>query len=393
MKLAYGILSLLAFGLSFSNGANAGSFQLKGKNNWLTVASTKDLDVAIGIARSLNNNAQVVSSQSGFYAVIMGPYAATSITTVKKLDSTIYELPKDALLSNGARYVESVWKSPSQSTIMSSYDIEKPLQLSAGDVSATFTLDKVGDDLFSTVVTGEEKNGPNFTFTVDKKGEFVPSSSQAAFIKLDAKSTVPQLVFTRFSGGAHCCTMTWIAAKPDGAAGWSLTEGAYLDGGGYWFEDVDGDGGQELLSVDNRFLYAFDSYAGSFAPVHISKFRDGKIEDVTEEPAMQARLKQDLAGIEYAAKVDPGMWKQNGFLAGWAASKMRLGQGMDAWQVVSENMASDTGFGPQECTSGQSLDDCPVDNLKPIPVLKGLADFLKENGYGPLPDAAEALLH
>ncbi len=384
----------LVFGLAalWSEATLAEGLKLTGNKKWLTVASTKDLDVAIGIARSLNNNAQVVSSQSGYYAVIMGPYAANSIAAVKKLDSSIYKLPKDALLSDGSRYVESVWKSPSSST-MSAYEIDKPLQLSAGDLSAIFKLEKVGDDQFSTVVTGEEKNGPKFTFTVDKTGEFVPSSAEAAFIKLDATSTVPQLVFTRFSGGAHCCTMTWIAAKPDGAAGWSLTEGTYLDGGGYWFEDVDGDGGQELLSVDNNFLYAFDSYAGSVAPIHISKFRDGKIEDVTEEPAMQARLKQDLAGIEYAAKVDPGMWKLNGFLAGWVASKMRLGQGTDAWQVVTENMASDTGFGPQECTSGQSVDDCPADNIKSIPVLKALADFLKENGYGPLPDSAEALLH
>ncbi len=393
MKLANGIFSLIAFGLSFSSGAHAGSFLLKGKNNWLTVASTKDLDVAIGIARSLNNSAQVVSSQSGYYAVIMGPYAAKTIDAVKKLDDSIYELPKDALLSDGARYVETVWKSPSHATILSSYGIDSPLQLSSGDVSVTFKLEKVAEDQYSSVLSGEEKNGPKFTFTVDKAGESVPSSAEAAFIKLDAASTIPQLVFTRFSGGAHCCTKTWIAMKPDGAAGWSLIEGDTLDGGGYWFEDVDGDGGQELLSVDNRFLYAFDSYAGSFAPIQISKFRYGKVEDVTEEPAMQSRLKQDLAGIEFAAKINPEMWKSNGFLAGWVASKMRLGQGTDAWQVVTENMASVTGFGPQKCTTGQKYEDCPIDNLKEIPVLKALADFLKENGYGPLPDAAEALLH
>ncbi len=377
----------------WSEAALADGLKLSGKNNWLVVASTKDIDVAIGIARGMYSNAQVVTSQSGFYAVIMGPYAANSIAAVKKLDSNIYELPKDALLTDGAHYLESVWTSPSQSSTMSTYEIDKPLQLSTGDISVTLKLDKVGDDQFSTVVSGEEKNGPKFTFTVGKDGEYVPSSAQAAFIRLDASSKVPQLVFTRFSGGAHCCTMTWIAMKPDGAAGWSLIEAANLDGGGYWFEDVDGDGGQELLSVDNNFLYAFDSYAGSVAPVHVSKLRNGVIEDVSEEPAMQTRLKQDLAGLEYNAKVDPGLWKSNGFLAGWVANKMRLGQGVDAWQVAAENLASDTGFGPQQCSSGQKIDDCPAENLKQIPVLEALADFLKENGYGPLPDAAEKLLH
>ena len=99
------------------------------------------------------------------------------------------------------------------------------------------------------------------------------------------------------------------------------------------------------------------------------------------------------ANGDFATEFKVPMWKENGFLAGWVAAKIRLGQGGDAWQVVTENMKMDTGFGPQECTSGQSIDDCPADNLKQIPVLKALADFLKENGYGPLPDAAEALLH
>ena len=72
---------------------------------------------------------------------------------------------------------------------------------------------------------------------------------------------------------------------------------------------------------------------------------------------------------------------------------MRLGQGTEAWQVVTENMNKASDFGPQTCTTGQSVADCPFEKLVSIPVLKGLADFLKQNGYGPLPDAAEALLH
>jgi serine protease Do len=372
--------------------AGAVDFKLPPDRKWLAVASTKDIDTAIGFARSLGAGSQVVTSQSGYYAVVRGPYKASTVDQVRKLDETIYDLPKDALLSNGARYLKSVWQAPNNATVMSTYSIDKPLHLSAGDVSVEVKLVKIGVDSFSTEVSGADKSGHSFEFTVGKADDFVPSQAEAAFIKLDANSKEPQLVFTRYSGGAHCCTQTWVVARSDGSAGWALLNAGNLDGGGYGFEDVDGDSTQELISVDNSFLYAFDSYAASMAPVRISKLRDGKIEDVTDEPAMKSRLKQDLASMEFFTKVNPEMWKVNGYLAAWAANKIRLGQGDDAWETVTENIDKNSGFGPQECTTGQSVADCPAENLKPIPILKGLASFLKEAGYGPLPDAAEALL-
>jgi serine protease Do len=389
-KLGFGVLlGCLAL---FAGQGVADSLKLSGNKKWLVVASTKDIDSAIGIARNLGEGAQVVTSQSGYFGVIKGPYAASTIDAVKKLDSSLYEVPKDALLSNGIRYVKSVWKAPTLTAFVSTYQIDKPAHLSSGDISVEVKLDKMGENQYATVVSGEEKSGPDFTFTVAKEDEYSPSNADAGFVKLDPTSDVPQLVFSRYTGGAHCCTNTWIATKPHGAAGWSLTDAGKLDGGGFYFEDVDGDGYMELMSADNSFLYAFDSYAGSFAPVKISQLRAGTIEDVSDHPEMQVRLKQELAGMEYAAKVDPALWKSNGFLAGWAANKLRLGQGEEAWQTVVENIDSKSEFGPQECLTGQKIDDCPAEQLKPIPILKALAEFLKENGYGPLPDAAEALL-
>jgi serine protease Do len=388
------VLSILVGSLAVSLGdAQAGDFTQKGPKKWLAVASTKDLDMAIAIARTLGAGAQVVTSQNDYYGVIKGPYAAKTVAQVKKLDSDIYELPKDALLSDGARYVKTVWQAPSDTPPLTGYEIGKPAKLSSGAVFAEVKLVKSGSENYITVASGGEKNGPNFSFETNADGEFATLGSDAAFMTLDASLKLPQLVFTRYSGGAHCCTKTWIVEKPDGAASWSLVEGETIDGTGYIFEDVDGDGGKELLSIDNSFLYAFDSYAGSFAPLKISKLRNGILEDVTTEPAMQGRLKQDLAGMEYEAKLNPELWKTNGFLAGWTANKMRLGQGDEAWQTVLENMDKNSSFGPQECTSGQKMDDCPVENMKPIPVLKALADFLKVGGYGPLPDRAEALLN
>jgi serine protease Do len=380
--------------LSCGWAAQAQNLKLKGNQHWLAVASTKDLNTAIGIARQYPSNAsQVVSSESGYYAIVLGPYKGANLIAVKKSDENFPEVPGDALLSDGSRYTGVVWKASADAPSLATYEIDKPVELSSGDVTVSVALEKIDDDKFSTIVSGGEKTGPSFRFTAAPEGEYTDLGSQAGFMKLDAKASLPQIVLTRFSGGAHCCTNTWIVQKPEGGAGWSMIDAGKLDGGGYNFEDVDGDGGQELISIDNRFLYAFDSYAGSFAPIMISKLRDGRIADVNDEPAMQSRLKQDLAGMEFQAKINPDLWKSNGYLAGWVASKMRLGQGDEAWSTVARNFDLNSGFGPQECTTGQTMEDCPVEKLVAIPVLKALADFLKENGYGPLPDAAEKLLH
>jgi serine protease Do len=387
------IVGLFMLSLLFSGEVVAArDFIPTDNKKWLAVISTKDIDVAIGVARRLGEGAQVVSSRSGYYAVIKGPYAASTVEQVKKIDPNLYAVPTDALLSDGSRYIELVWSAPSSAPTLVDYLPDQPLQLSTGDVTVDIKMEKLNEDFYSTVVSGTEKNGPSFSFTVGKDGEFVTFGSSAAFLKLDASNDVPQLVFTRNAGGAHCCTNTWITLKSNGSAGWTLLDQGKLDGGGYWFEDVDGDGGQELLSVDNSFLYAFDSYAGSFAPLKISKLRFGKVDDVSDEPAMRRRLKQDLAGMEYEAKLDSSLWKSNGFLAGWVAAKMRLGQGEDSWQTVEQNINKLSDFGPQECTTAQSFEDCPIEKLKTIPVLKALASFLKEGGYGPLPEKAEALL-
>ena len=388
--LSFGLFALM------TAAGQAETLSLKGNKHWLTVASTQDLDTAIGIAREfrfVDRGAKVASSTSGYYAIILGPYEASSIQQLKKKNENIPDLPKDALFSNGDKYKSIVWDQVDQGTNWTYYKIDQPAKLSSGDYSFEAKLDQVSDSVATTTVTGGFKGAADFTFVVDKEGKFSPQTPGVAVVKLDPKLDTPQLVFTRYAGGAHCCTKTWVVFKPSQNVGWSMIDQPPLDGDGYWFEDIDGDGAQELLSVDNRFLYAFDSYAGSLAPLRIARLRNGSIDDVTDGPAMRKRLVQDLAGAEYEAKVRPDLWQEKEFLAGWVANKIRLGEGDEAWAKVSSNMKEDTGFGPQVCTSGEKNEDCPTDNLKPIPVLKGLASFLKENGYGPLPAAAEALTH
>ncbi len=405
MMIKFASVAVACFALVSS--AQAEDLALSGKMRWLTVASTKDKNQAIGIARVsgyMSEHVKVVSSKNGFYAVIFGPYAASSIQALKKadVDSKLSDLPRDALLSRGDNYIETVWEPSATSIGPIAYSIKKAAEFSSGNLSVSVTGQKLAGDKAYTIVDGKDGAG-TFHFDIEKdlpQDELASADEfmgliyhQAAVAKLVPGAPSKQVVITSYTGGAHCCTKTWILSRETDHSAWSKTEGAVLDGDGYWYEDVDGDGTLEMLNADNSFLYAFDSYAGSVAPIKISKFQNGKIEDVSENPDMHSRLIQDLAGIEFQAKVRPDSWKQNGFLAGWVAAKIRLGQGIDAWNTVAQNIDKNSGFGPQECTTGQKIDDCPDGKSKPIPILKALAGFLKENGYTPLPDAAEALLH
>ena len=391
--------------LALTNIAQAETLQLSGKQHWLAIASAKDKDAAIGIARrlyGLRDKLRVVSSKNGHFAVISGPYQAISILELKKNDKSdsFDELPKDAVLSYGNTYVETIWQPQTKTeSDRVAYSLNKAAQFSAGALSVTVKAEKLGADTGYTRVNGNDQQG-SFHFDLGKdlpedqmmstESLMSDSYNHVSVMRLLPVAETPQVVITNFTGGAHCCTQTTILTRAPRSESWAAITAATLDGDGYWFEDLNGDGGQELLSLDNAFLYAFDSYAGSFAPLKISRLSGGDIEDISEEPAVRSRLIQDLAGMEFSAKLNPELWKSNGFLAGWVASKVRLGQGEEAWKKFLANYEKKSDFGPQTCTSGQKIEDCPANNTKPIPIPKALAQFLRDNGYGPLPKAAEA---
>jgi serine protease Do len=401
------LLLALASTICAAGLAQAETLTLTGKMRWLTLASTKDKDQAIGIAQRISgiaNIVKVVSSKSGFYGVIAGPYAANTIKDIKKADtdSRLGDLPKDAYLTQGANYIETVWQAKASDVTLVAYSVEKTAEFSSGTLNVKIKGEKLGAEHAYSVIDGKDNKG-TFHFDIGKdlpQDDLASAESflglilnEAAMAKLVVGASSPQVIVTNNSGGAHCCTTTTFFSRDTETSSWTKTVSPALDGGGYGYEDVDGDGVLELMSVDNNFLYAFDSYAGSFAPLKIHRLKAGKIVDATDEPVMRPRLVQDLAGMEYDAKIQPEIWKYNGFLAGWVAAKIRLGQGDAAWATFMRNYQKDNGFGPQECTSGQSIEKCPEGNLKTLPIPKGLAMFLRENGYAPLPAAAQKELN
>jgi serine protease Do len=177
-------------------------------------------------------------------------------------------------------------------------------------------------------------------------------------VRLDAKSTEPQVLMSHYSGGPHCCTETRVAQRGGDGKWHAFVVSDGDDGSGYGLEDLDGDGAAELIGKDDRFLYEFSSYVDSYAPPKILRYSAGKTEDVTREAAFKPFLRQRmLLNESYAAPADR---KSPGYLAGWVASRILLGEGQDAWKhmlKVYDRAYSDCMI---MCKMSIPVKDCPL---------------------------------
>jgi hypothetical protein len=140
---------------------------------------------------------------------------------------------------------------------------------------------------------------------------------------------VPEVVFSTYTGGAHCCTIHTIHSWRGHEV--RRTQTYPLDGGGGQFQDLDGDGTQEFITVDNGFLYAFSSYAGSFPPLLILSFQAGQWVDVTRQYPERQR---SHAWRAYLLIRDGDTYEVNGPLAGYVAQKILLGEYREGWAFM-----------------------------------------------------------
>jgi hypothetical protein len=375
------------FSAAIATVAAAASLSLSQHERWLVVASTKDVDTAIGIAGLYETEKpRVVAARNGWLAVVIGPYKARSLNDLIERTDRLPALPHDAMLSRGRGYVDTVWLQVAP---------QGPMQVTYGPAkSAQITADALEVSVNMLVGTGENQSGPTtltgkvagqtaFSFTFGDPSDSTKAAT-ATVAWLDKSADYPQVIVTRYTSGAHCCTKTWIATKPKTSADWVLLEVSELDGDGYRLRDLDNDGVFELAAPDNAFLYAFDSYANSYAPTVYTRLSGMEIVDASNAPAASHALRQDLAAMEFNARIDPSNWNRSGFLAAWVAAKMRLGEGDDAWSTMLENFDRDASYAIDECGGA----DCPVTAQTALTFPEALSKFLEQAGYGSLPALA-----
>ena len=222
---------------------------------------------------------------------------------------------------------------------------------------------------------------------IDDKTDWSALEGKVTVRRLDAKTSAPQIVFTAFSGGAHCCTSTLVTTQGADSAWRDVPIGSIDGDQGYGFVDPARTGVALLAGEDGSFNYAFSSYAGSYAPTRLLAFSDTKTTDVTNAPVNRPYVEASLADMEGFFQRQ-GAGEVNGYYAGWVATEALLGQFDDAWKTVLEKYdrsATVIPSGPDSCKLDPSRlpgdHSCPPGDQVTDPYPQALATLLKEDGY------------
>jgi len=208
-------------------------------------------------------------------------------------------------------------------------------------------------------------------------GMAVPTMS-ASIVDIDPTNKSKEVYFSSYTGGAHCCSEVVVATETD--KGWVAVPIGAFDGDGDYLQDLNDDGEAEIVTVDNAFLYTFDCYACSAAPLVIKSVRDGKLVDVTTEPRFAKAHRDWLRQLE--SDSDPvERWKSPGFLAGWVAASIRAGEGEQAFKQLQKHWNLATDPGEETCLTGGDIDSCAAKDRKLLKFPDRLKLFLDRNGY------------
>jgi serine protease Do len=209
----------------------------------------------------------------------------------------------------------------------------------------------------------------------------------AKLVWLDRSSPYPQVMFTSYWGGAHCCTLTGFA-NAQSKDQWRVTKLGALDGDGLSIEDVLDKGTPVLVGYDNAFLYAFGSYAGSVAPMQVQEFRNGKLNDVTREARFAPLLRRQLASFEKDVDWSDPDFERNNYLAGWVGLKILLGEKDAAWAEMLKRYDRKSEMGLESCAVVMKDAACPDDKVIRKSYPDALRDLLTQAGYLPKPEGA-----
>lgn len=193
------------------------------------------------------------------------------------------------------------------------------------------------------------------------------------------------LLVETYTGGAHCCDHVQAAVPT--ATGFHVVDLGTYDGDriGQLPRDIDGDGIVDFLVRDDRFLYAFSSYAESLSPPKILNLRGGEAVDVSERPSYRPVFAKAAARLRRACLPRRG-GPLDGACPAYVAAAARAGDLDRAWKDVSAAYSGkkhDPMWLPEGCTL--PLDDdgaCPKGSeITYRSYLEALRAFLVTRGY------------
>lgn len=141
----------------------------------------------------------------------------------------------------------------------------------------------------------------------------------------------PEVVLDLYWGGAHCCWYSQIYRYVPATGRYSPLLHVWGNFS-YVFADLDHDGSQELLTRDDRFSYAFASFADSRWPVRILRYRAGRL--TVETPSFPSEIGRDANALWHAAMNPKRKASNQGIVAAWAAEQCMVGHAAVAFKTI-----------------------------------------------------------
>lgn len=178
--------------------------------------------------------------------------------------------------------------------------------------------------------------------------QFPPNISMT---EMDGANSTPEFFISRFTGGAHCCAQIWILDVVGG--GWRIVDGGLWDGAEIIPEDADGDGEDEIVHGDDRFLYRFSCYACAGTPKRVFKLVEGALADVTSSPLYHPLDEKDLPNFQQGCANH-----DNGACASFVAADSRLGRRDEAWKFMLDHYDRTSDWGLSDCLLRDSSGNC-----------------------------------
>lgn len=287
----------------------------------------------------------------------------------------------------GTSLLTGLLASPAIAEIVSveldSDNVDKQNTIQSQGVEATLTYEERIDtegEMYKTPVLVVSGGGASIE-TTGSYSSFPYSQAQIA--EMDPSNNFPEVIFSSFTGGAHCCNELQVLTFQPQTSQWKIVDVGFFDGGIDGVEDFDQNGVYEFITRDNRFLYQYSSYAGSYPPIQILKLAGSEIKDVSKEPQFlplhREAVQRMWQTIEMAARED---YEVNGVLAGYMATKAILGEATSGWEIVQYRYDRSSDWGLQECsTNYNDQGDCAGEWINYESFPDALREFLIEADY------------
>ena len=236
------------------------------------------------------------------------------------------------------------------------------------------------------VATGDNTPTSLLTDTPLLEHVGVPSGVPSALVQiveLDASNRSPEVLFSQYSGGAHCCALVTVFRKNDQGA-WQAIDAGAFDGDIFAATEPVPEHGYLLATVDNRFLYRFSSYAGSSPPPQFLTLQGEQMVTVSDQPHLRPLFEEDAQRQAQRLANHHG-GEVNGLLAGYAASHALAGRIGEAWPVVLQRHDRSSDLGLEYCPDEYEYHGagCQQEIRRYPNFPSALAALLREAGYIP----------